>query len=103
MIHEDFLDVEQPFYSKKRAREDMLSVYSPIEDPWSFDDDTTVADEPSFDDLEPQWKKTCTRGRPPNPDEPCEHGPSIKSCQKCVYRLRIQKVRHPHTFLPGPR
>lgn len=37
-------------------------------------------------------------GRKPLPDEPCEHGPSVKTCQKCIYRNRVDRVR-PFHFL----
>jgi len=71
-----------------------VSLPSPSEEAWTVEEDESLVDEPSFDEMEPQNKKHCSRGRPPNSDEPCEHGPSVKSCQKCVYRHRIQKVRN---------
>lgn len=43
--------------------------------------------------LDAPASKKAKLGRKPLPDAPCEHGPSIKSCQKCIYRNRVEKVR----------
>lgn len=37
--------------------------------------------------------KKSKAGRKPIPDGPCEHGPSRKTCQKCIYRRRNERVR----------
>lgn len=37
--------------------------------------------------------KKAKAGRPRIVDEPCEHGPSKKACQKCIYRKRAERVR----------
>lgn len=42
---------------------------------------------------DPPAPKKSKAGRKPVPDEPCEHGPSAKSCQKCIYRNRVERVR----------
>lgn len=46
----------------------------------------------------PAPKRAKGAGRKPHPDEPCEHGPSVKTCQKCIYRKRVEKaiVNHDH-------
>lgn len=47
---------------------------------------------PSEEEMLPLPKKS-KAGRPALPDDKCEHGPSMKSCQKCIYRTRVERVR----------
>jgi len=48
--------------------------------------------EPFPDGSLPPPTKRPKAGRKPLPDEPCEHGPSVKTCQKCIYRNRVDRV-----------
>jgi hypothetical protein len=82
--------------SKKRKRvtneEQVMDAMVPQlgeETVQALEDETIM---PTDAELSPPAKKS-KAGRPPLPDVACEHSSSSKTCQKCIYRTRIERVR----------
>ena len=80
--------------NRKRGRDEVIDMLEPAEmtllSPEAVHEIMTQSPGANSDPPAPKKSKA---GRKPVPDEPCEHGPSAKSCQKCIYRNRVERVR----------